>query len=218
MKNILTALSLFVFTIMLSTNAFSYNKSIDGKIGTGYASDPEQFGWQLNFAYFADLDPFFALGFEPGIYWAHWDKTVGSVNIGESVPAEVKADTNAYIIPILADAQIRLPNLESKLYVIPYATLGIGYSMMILDYSIPSHMEGSVPVDSKNKTKFFGGLTWQVMFGASYDPGSSSKIKFLVEIGYRGAQLYNGNLQVDMSGFVFNIGVKYPLGNSEGSK
>jgi hypothetical protein len=201
-------LKLIVFTltfslILISTDVFSYPRSLDGKIGTGYASDPEKFGWQLNFAYLADLDPFFALGFEPGFYWARWNRKINSKEVGD-VPANVKADSNAYIFPALADAQIRLPNLKSRLHVEPYVTLGLGYSFMILNYTTPEYAStsGGETVSSENKTKFFHGFTWQLLLGMAYDPGPSSKIKFIAELGYRGAK-------------ILNIGIRYPLGQSE---
>jgi opacity protein-like surface antigen len=209
MKKLALILTILII-IMMSANAFPYAKTMDGKIGTGYASDPEKFGWQLNFAWLADLDPFFALGFEPGFYWATWEKKVSSVEVGE-VGANVKADSDAYIIPVLADAQIRLPNLQNRLHVIPYVTLGLGYSFMILHYTTSE----TATHDSESKTKFFHGFTWQLMLGMAYSPGQSSKIDFIAEVGYRGAKLSKGNLEIDMSGIVFNIGVRYPLGESE---
>ncbi len=205
---------LVILTVFISANAFAYAKTLDGKLGTGYAQDPDKFGWQLNFMWLADLDPFFALGFEPGIYWAKWERKISNKEVGD-VPANVKADTNAYMIPVLADAQIRLPNLQNKIHMIPYLTVGIGYSFMILRYTMPEY-NGSE--SSETKTKFFHGLTWQVMLGMSYDPGHSSKIRFIAEAGYRSAKLSKGNLEIDMSGLVINIGVKYPLGYSEPEK
>ena len=207
MKKIICS-SMILFSLFMTSNVFPYAKTIDGKIGTSYASDPDKFGWQLNFMWLADLDPYFALGFEPGIYWARWERKLSSEEIG-SVPGNKKADSDAYMIPVLADAQIRLPNLEKKFNVIPYTTLGLGYSCMILHYTLPDDGSGS----SETKTKFFSGLTWQLMFGISYNPGT--KVRFIAEAGYRGAKLSRDNLEVDMSGLVLNIGVKYPLGFSE---
>ena len=208
MKKIIS-ISMILFSLFITANAFPYAKTMDGKIGTSYASDPDKFGWQLNFMWLADLDPYFALGFEPGIYWARWERELSSEEIGGSVSANKKADSDAYMIPVLADAQIRLPNLERKLNIIPYATLGLGYSFMILHYTLPENSSG----DSETKTRFFHGLTWQLMFGMSYNPGT--KIRFIAEAGYRGAKLSRDNLEVDMSGLVINIGVKYPIGFSE---
>jgi hypothetical protein len=198
-----------ILSALISTNAFSYPKSLDGKIGAGYASEPDKFGWQLNFAFLNDLDPFFALGFEPGFYWARWNRKISSSEVG-NVPADIKADSDAYIFPAIVDAQVRLPNLKSKIYVEPYVTLGLGYSFMILDYTIPAYQSNS----SEHNTKFFHGFTWQLMFGMSYDPGYSSKLKFIAELGYRGAKLKKGNLEIDMSGAILNIGIRYPFGES----
>jgi hypothetical protein len=205
---------LVLFAVLITSNAFTNNKTLDGKLGTSYVSDPEKFGWQLNFAYLTELDPFFALGFEPGIFWANWDRKVGTQQVG-GVPADLKADTNAYIVPVLADAQIRLPNLQSKLNVLPYVTFGLGYSFMMLKYSTPRYTNTSGDsVPAEDKTKFFSGLTWQLMLGMAYDPGMSSKIRFLAEVGYRYAKLKKGTLEIDMSGLVLNVGIRYPLGST----
>jgi hypothetical protein len=208
-------IQVILFIILITNSAFSVTKNLDGKLGTGYATDPEKFGWQLNFAFLTELDPFFAAGFEPGIYWVTWDRKVGTENVGTSVEADVKADTDAYVIPLLADAQVRLPNLKDRIFVEPYVTLGLGYSIMFFNYSQPEYEKspGNV-VPAESKTKFFHGLTWQAMFGISYDPGPSSKIEFLAEVGYRYAKLKRDNLEVDMSGFIFNIGVRYPFGEA----
>lgn len=211
-----------VFMIILTSYASAATKCLDGKLGTAYATDPEKFGWQLNFAYLNELDPFFALGFEPGIYWIQWERTVGREQQGTTIEADVKADTNAYVIPVIVDAQIRLSNLENKLHVKPYITIGLGYSIMILDYSQPGYTDNSsgtpVLVPSEENTKLFHGLTWQLLAGASYDPGPESRIEFLVELGYRGAKLQKGDLEVDMSGFMFNIGIRFPFDGVEPSR
>lgn len=203
--------------VCTSENVYAENKSLDGKLGTSYASDPEKFGFQLNFAYLTVLDPFFAIGFEPGIYWASWERKVGRQQVGSTgtVEADLKADTNAYMIPCLADAQVRLPNLREKFNVLPYITFGLGYSIMILDYSQPEYTNTSgVSVAAENDTKLFHGLTWQIMAGIAYDPSPSSKIEFIGEIGYRGAKLKHNDLEINMSGWVFNIGIRYPFGGA----
>lgn len=188
-------------------------KSLDGKIGTAYATDAEKFGWQLNFAFLTELDPYFAIGFEPGIYWIKWERKIGTTQQG-TLNADVKADTNAYMIPLIGVAQIRLPNLRNKMYVQPYCNIGIGYSFMILNYTQPEYVAASgATVPSESKTKFYHGLTEQLMFGASFQP-PESKIEFLFELGYRWAKLQKGDIEIDMSGFVFNLGVKYPFGTN----
>jgi len=214
-KNIIISFVSIISLLFITAGAFAENKCLDGKLGTGYATDPEKFGWQLNFAFLTVLDPFFAIGFEPGIYWANWNRKIGREQVSASLEADVKADTNAYMIPFLGDAQIRLPNLKEKLHMLPYATFGLGYSVMILKYSQPSYVNTSgQDVSAENKTKLFHGLTWQVMAGVAYDPGPSSKIEFLAEFGYRGSKLKQDNLEVDMSGFIINIGVRYPFGGA----
>ncbi|MDY6933834.1 MAG: outer membrane beta-barrel protein [Spirochaetota bacterium] len=215
MKNVISIIIVISFSVINTSLVKAAGRTFDGKIGTAYATDPEKFGLQLNFAYFADLDPYFVAGIEPGIYWIKWDRKVGTRPQGEYT-ADVKADTNAYLFPILLDAQIRLPNLKKKTFVLPYFTIGLGYSLMIYNYEQPTYTDSvtGVTVIAEDKTKFYSGFTWHFLAGATVKPGSESSIEFLAELGYRGAKLKKGNLEVDMSGFLLNIGVRYPFGKS----
>ncbi len=209
----------FVLTILYIVSAFSpvmaaMEKGLDGKIGTAYVTDPEKFGLNIMADYYVVPDPYLACGFETGLNWTKWERTIGRklVNPPNPLEADVKADSNAYIIPALAMAQIRMPHLEEKYSVIPYLNIGLGLSFMALKYKQPDYTtpDGTV-YSSKNETDWYKGFTWQVLFGVAYQPGPDSKIDLLMELGYRSMKLEKNSIEVDMSGFVALIGVRFPF-------
>ncbi|MCU0844766.1 MAG: outer membrane beta-barrel protein [Spirochaetes bacterium] len=206
---VLLALLAMAFTAM---PAFAVERDIQGKLGTGYSSDPDKFGLDLNFQYNWVLDPYFAIGLDSGLYWIRWDRKIGT-KLSGMVDVDVKADSNVYMLPILADAQVRLPVLKDYIFVTPYATIGMGYSFMLLTFSQPDFTDS---VTGKNYEKervykFFSGFTWQMLAGAGYQ-FKNSKVEFFAEAGYRSAKLKSGDLELDMSGLLIRIGAKYPLG------
>lgn len=206
----LTRTTIVFFLVLLCTApAFAVERDIQGKLGTGYAYDPSKFGLDFSLQYNWVLDPYFALGAESGFYWIYWSRKIAS---GETVgiSSDIKADTNAYMIPVIANAQLRLPNLIKKIYVMPYVTVGLGYSFMMIHYSEPDIAASEY--DGESVTKFFKGFTWQLIAGAGYQP-EGSNVEFIGELGYRRAALKTGTTEIDMSGLVIRLGVKYPLGN-----
>ena len=206
--------------VLFTVLAFSFaalpapavERDVQGKLGTGYSSDPAKFGLDLNFQYNWVLDPYFAVGLDSGLYWIRWDRKIGTENVG--VDVDVKADSNVYMIPVIADAQIRFPVLRDYILVTPYATIGMGYSFMLMTYSQPDFQDSVTGknYDKERKYKFFTGLTWQLLAGAGYQ-FKNSKVEFFAEAGYRSAKLKSGDLELDMSGLVMRIGAKYPLGS-----
>lgn len=201
-----------VIILMAASIVFAANSEMSGTLGTSYADDPAKYGLDISLHYNWLLDPYFVTGIESGFYWAKWDRTIGVKQEG-SVNVDVKADSNAYVIPVMFNAQVRLPNLKDKLYVTPFATIGLGYSFMILHYSQPDFTDSntSTSYDADSITKLFSGLSWELFFGASLKPASDSKVDFYAEAGYRSLPLKSGDLELDMSGLVIRIGVRYPL-------
>jgi hypothetical protein len=196
------------FISIFSSASFSAEKSFDGKIGGGYAFDPEHFGLNIEATYLWNLDPYFAAGLQTGLFWVKWEETRGKTNIG-ATPTEVKATTNAYTIPFLAIAQLRLPNVKEKLNILPYISIGLGYSAMYIAYSDPSYTDSlGNPHPSEKEKKLFGGFTWETVVGAAYSP-AGSKIDFLFETGYVGSKLSHGTSSVNMSRYIANIGVRF---------
>lgn len=207
---------LILIMVYSAAEVFAADTGLDGKLGTSYATDPAKFGMDLSLQYNWLLDPFFVMGVESGLYWVQWSRKVGEDEVTPALSGDLKADTNAFYIPIMLDAQVRLPNLRKKLVIAPYITIGIGYPVMITRFSQPAYTdENSVDHPEENKTKFFSGFAWQIVAGAGYKPSDQSKVEFLGEFGYRNAQLKNeDNIEIDMSGFMIRIGVRYPFGGS----
>jgi len=196
--------------------ALAVERDIQGKLGTGYSSDPAKFGLDLNFQYNWVLDPYFVIGLDSGLYWIRWERKIGTEGLGAGNTApfvDVKADSNVYMFPVIADAQIRLPVLKDYIFVTPYATIGFGYSFMLLTYSQPDFTDSNTgeSYEKERKYKFFTGLAYQLLAGAGYQ-FKNSKVEFFAEAGYRSAKLKSGDLELDMSGLVMRLGAKYPLG------
>lgn len=214
MKRTLIVLALLALAFS-ALPALAVERDVQGKLGTGYSSDPDKFGLDLNFQYNWVLDPYFAVGLDSGLYWIRWDRKIGTEDIGGGPGpyADVKADTNVYMFPVIADAQVRLPVLKDMIFVTPYVTIGFGYSFMLLTYSQPDFTDSNTgeSYEKERKYKFFTGLTWQLLAGAGYQ-FKNSKVEFFAEAGYRSAKLKSGDLELDMSGLVMRIGAKYPLG------
>lgn len=202
-----------LFTIITGSDVFAVDREIYGKIGTGYASDQSRYGLDLAFQYNYVLDPYFVVGPEVGFFWLKWNRTIGVEQVSPGIRADVAADTNAYDVPLFLNATVRIPNLSSTVKVAPFVTVGLGYSFMLINYSQPTFTDAATGehYESDSVTKFFHGFTWQLVFGVGYQP-ERSKVEFSVEAGYRGSTLEYESLEIDMSGFVFRVGARYPLG------
>lgn len=208
MKKLMFSLLLIVF--VFSSSIFAMEKGLDGKIGTSYATDPEKFGFNAAADYYIVPDPYLACGFETGLYWVKWERKVGRQDVG-SATGTLKADTNTYSIPLMFMAQIRMPHLQEEYNVIPYLNVGLGMTLMILDYSQPSYTYEGEDFNSESETDLYKGFTWQTLAGVAYKPGPDSKIHLLFEVGYRSMKVKKDSVELDMSGFIATVGVRYPF-------
>ncbi len=202
-----------LFTMLVATDLFAVDREIYGKIGTGYASDPARYGLDLAAQYNYALDPYFVVGPEAGFFWVQWNRTIGVKDVTPGVRADVTADTNAYDIPVLMNATVRIPNLSNTVKMTPFVTVGLGYSFMLIHYSQPQFTDSATGAsyESESVTKFFHGFTWQIVGGVGYQP-ERSKVEFRLEAGYRGSTLEHESLEIDMSCFMIHVGANYPLG------
>jgi hypothetical protein len=125
----------------------------------------------------------------------------------------VKAVTNAFIVPLFFNAQVKLPNLKEFITVEPSLIVGLGYSFMILDDSIPEYTTDTSTVShpSEDKSEFYSGFAWQVLVSFSLQPGEQSNVQFTFDGGYRGMYPGKGGLEFDMSGLIGRVGVKLNL-------
>jgi hypothetical protein len=192
-----------------SSSAFAAEKNFDGKLGGGYAIYPEHLGLNLELSQLWVLDPYFAAGVQSGLFWVKWEEVRGTKTIG-GTKQDLKARTNAYVIPALGIFQLRLPNIREKFSILPYLNIGLGASMMYVSYSDPSYTDDSGYHAKQSENKMFGGYTWETVVGAAYSP-TGSKIDFLAEVGYVGSHLYHGNEDFNLSRMIFNIGVRIPF-------
>jgi len=216
MKKIITLIALFALfipAVLTAQNAESdrititreknvYTNPSDsefiGKLGTGYASDPEKFGLDVSLNYIYNLDPVFVFGLEADFFWVKWNNKLDDVNAGGDAPGSLKAETNLYTFPFFANAQIRLPFLRSKIYVEPSFTVGLGYAFMILDYTS----------DEDNGTDLYSGFAWQTYGSVAYKIYENSAVDFILDLGYRGITPDKDNVEIDMSGVITRIGVR----------
>jgi hypothetical protein len=193
-----------------SSSLFATEKNFDGKLGGGYAIYPDHLGLNLEVSQLWVFDPYFAAGIQSGLFWVKWEEVRGTEKIGATTQ-DLKARTNAYVIPALGIFQLRLPNIREKINILPYMNIGLGASIMYVSYSDPSYIDtNSVYHSKKSEQKVFGGYTWETVVGAAYSP-TGSKIDFLAEVGYVGSHLYHGNEDFNMSRLIFNIGVRIPF-------
>jgi hypothetical protein len=205
-KYFFSIIFIIIFLLMLSGNSFAQN--LDGKIGTGYSGGPESFGLDLEVNYHYELDPYFVCGASGGLYWLNWKKELDDEEIenADNLNSKAEETINAYMYPFLATAQVRLVNFEERIGVTPYFGGGLGFSFMAYSYN-----NGEEDV-----IDWFSGFTWIINAGASYSPGASSNIEFIGELGYRGAELNEGNRTVNMSGILFHLGVRYNFSSHSG--
>ncbi len=168
-----------------------------GKLGTSYASKPGKFGMDLSLNYIYNIDPVFVFGLEGDFFWIKWKTKIGEVSKG-SANGELTADTDLYTFPFFGNAQIRFPFLRQKIYVEPSVTVGLGYCLMILDYTSTT----------KSETDLYGGFAWQFFGSASYKMYENSAVNFVFDLGYRSLSPEKNNVQFDMSGIITRLGVK----------
>lgn len=169
-----------------------------GKIGTGYAADPDKFGLDVSLNYIYNIDPVFVFGLEGDFFWIKWENKLEDVNAGGSANGSRTAQTDLYTFPFFANATVRLPFLREKIYVEPSFTIGLGYAFMILDYSS----------DGESDTDFYSDFAWQAFGSISYKIFDRSAVDFVVDLGYRDTTPEKDKVEIDMSGIIARIGVR----------
>jgi hypothetical protein len=179
-----------------------------GKIGTSYGNDAEKFGLDVSLSYMYEVDPYFACGLGLDFFWINWSYKIGEEQIG-ALRGDVEVETDAYTLPVFANAQIRLPGLLSSIRLEPAVTVGLGYSVMFLNYNRPSYIDfyTAQQVSKKDKLIVYGGFAWQVLASLAWRPSTDSAVNFIFDAGYRGLYPEKGSVQFDMSGVVIRLGV-----------
>lgn len=169
-----------------------------GKLGTGYAADPDKFGLDISLNYIFNIDPVFVFGLEADFFWIKWENRLEDVDAGGSASGSLTAQTDLYTFPFFANATIRLPFLREKIFVEPSFTIGLGYAFMILDYSS----------DSESDTDFYSDFAWQAFGSLTYKIFDKSAVDFVLDLGYRETTPDKGKVEIDMSGVITRLGVR----------
>ena len=202
---------IFAAVIASAVPLSAMETNFDGKIGGGYAFYPNMPGFDLSADYLWVLDPFFSAGAESGLFWVQWEEKRGKELVGQS-NSSLKASTNAFAVPVMGIAQVRLPNLKEKISVLPYLTVGLGYTFMPLTYSDPEYTDSSsVTHKAQNKFYLYHGFTWKVIVGGAFTPAGSN-IAFIGETGIVGSTLSHGNSNIGMTRMIVNAGVRFTFG------
>ncbi len=210
MKKIISIV--FILTLFTTGELFAVSHELMCKIGSSYAHELEDAGLDLSVFYAFDFDPYFVAGIEGAFFWIPWEKKLGTRQAGATT-VDVVASTNTFAMPIMFNAQVRLPFLVRKIYVEPNVTFGIGYTPVILTYDQPAFLDETTgdTFAKEEITRFFHGFSWQVLAGVSFKPSAESSIKFVGDLGYRGINAKKGAEKLDISGLIFRIGVLFRL-------
>ncbi len=189
---------LFLFP---AAGLFAQDSNLNFKIGAQFPDAPDKAGFDSAVSYNYGVDKYFTIGAETGFGWVKWKDEGSSTEIDGVALASVDK-TNIYSFPLMAVATIRLADMKDQYGFMPYLTGGVGYSWAKFDNpDLPDGFDDS-----------FDGLTWQVTGGLNINLGEDSNLMFIVEAGWRSAELENSdNIMLDMSGFVARAGVSFPL-------
>jgi len=211
MKKVLTlVISAFIVSAYSAVQAQEF--ICDGKIGGAYATDQKAGGFNAALEAGVGVNPYFELLAMPGFTWFNWDRKTGETKQVGALTADLKETVNGYMFPVLAGAKIKIADAKESIGIVPYLTLGAGYSWMNYSYETPAYIDSFGDSQVKDSgSEWFKGFTWIALAGFTYEfPGTG--MSALVEAGYRGAKLEKSSFEVDMSGFVANVGVSFAIG------
>lgn len=190
-------LALTLVIAATATVLFAEDSNINFKVGAQWPDAPDKTGLDTAITLNLGVDKYFTIGVEGGFGWVKWEDKGLSTEYGPVTVTKVDK-TNAYSFPLLAVATIRLADMKEQYGFMPYVTGGAGYSW--------------TRYDNPDFEDTFKGFTWQVMGGCAISLGSDSNMMFLLEAGWRGAEVENDDdYQLNMSGVIARAGVSFPL-------
>jgi hypothetical protein len=212
MKKLCVAVSAIAI-LAFAGSAFAQNATIGLKVGGAGAKDSEKPGLNTAVALGVKVNPYFELFAKPGFVWFSWDKGLGiQKDEGGGLHSELKKNVDAYCFPLLAGAKINFADAKESIGIVPYVSLGAGYTWMRYKYEIPAYTDLSAVNHAKeSNSSTFKGFTWEVLGGFAY-PFTGTTMSLDVEGGYRGMKLTKDSAEVNMSGWVANLGVTFTLG------
>lgn len=204
-----------ITALAFSAGAFAQTAEFGIKGGGAYSKDAEKFGFNSNLELGVNVNPYFELLAKPGFVWFSWDKGTGEYKTVGTQTAEVKTNNDAYIFPVLAGAKFKIADAKESIGIIPYASAAVGYSWMKYKYDQPAYTDSatSIAVPANSYKGTFKGLTYEFLGGIEV-PFPGTGMSFAAEAGYHGMKLKKDDLEIDMSGFVANVGFSFALGGS----
>jgi hypothetical protein len=212
MKKLLTLVIAFAAVSMYSA-AQAQEFICDAKVGGAYASDQKAGGFNSALEVGVGVNPYFELLAMPGFTWFNWDRGLGITKYeGPGLSSELKTTVNGYMFPVLAGAKIKIADAKESIGIVPYLTVGAGYTWMKYSYETPEfYLDATTKVEKSSGSSLYKGFTWLALAGFTYEfPGTN--MSMVAEAGYRGAKLEKNSFEVDMSGFVANVGVSFAIG------
>ena len=211
-----------ILTLVIAAAAlFAYSAAqaqefiLDAKAGTAYSKDPGAFGFNSALELGIGVNPYFEILAMPGFTWFNWDQGLGIMKQDGTLTTELKSSVDGYMFPVLGGFKIRLADAKESIGITPYITGAAGYTWMRYVYSTPEYTPpaSTVPVPKKSGRSVYEGFTWTALGGFTYEFPNTG-MSLLAEAGYRGAKLEKGSYELDMSGFVANVGVSFAFGGS----
>ncbi len=217
-KKLLTFLVSTGLVFSLSS-AFAFDMDI--KLGASGPADAKQVGFDgavsFNFPVIAmsEQGVGFSIGIQPGFQWVSWEKGLGVYkSLGGVLQAEVTADTNVFLVPVLLTLQARFPVYLGDQASAFYVNLGAGYSFGSAEYSVPEYTNtSSVLVPAVESTASLSGFTYEAIAGFAF--AANTNLSIFAEAGYRGADTETDDgFKYDMSGWVARVGARLKFGGS----
>ena len=213
MKKVLTlAITAFIVSAYSAVQAQEF--ICDAKVGGAYATDQKAGGFNSALEAGVGINPYFELLAMPGFTWFNWDKGLGITKTDQlsGMQSELKASVNGYMFPILAGAKIKIADAKESIGIVPYLTVGAGYTFMKYAYEVPAYYDGIDNNPKETGSSTYKGFTWIALVGINYQ-FPDTNMSLVVEAGYRGAKLKDkDDFEADMSGIVANVGVSFAIG------
>lgn len=211
----ITALAFFIAGSSVFANSFEV------KAGSSSADAADKWGVDAAIGINFDLNPYFSVGVETGIQWISWDFATGATSGTGTLSSTETVSFDAYNVPIMLNPRFKMPlggdDFGGGTSLIPYLSLGIGYSVMSGVTTYPDSWKEAYPTIYKDKTDTYSGLIFQPMIGVmiplggggEFSSAADTGMKIILEAGYRYNEVEKDSYKIKMSGLVVRAGTNF---------